>query len=416
MLPSKYDCDLNTAVGTFPSKDEVLDKMDVLCKGKTPKEFHTKLMYDFRKYRDKVIADVIIHYGEPKIDNESDPEKIEEIKREHAIMVELAVKSSNEKLNSLQLILEFFVPKKYVQVPISLDLLEDGYEVNGQRKTTVDAAAGYFVGYKINEEASNKFSPMNIQLEFASTSRIRPHLKISLTKQYENIYRWIMGGMVSIFEQNFIIDWSVKKTGEREFMRVLTGELFKAFEITEDLFNKDLNYVTGKRRLIKYTTTSGSIETGVRIFEKKHISLTMGKTPTFAPINSDAYISIIDETSIFAENSGDDIAIFLPSLKDMIYVHSDGSFTFGVCTGKKGSSSRIYTKYLSDWATTKFQQQFKAATKLSLVGTRFQDLRMEVSGNSKNEINVEFLVICPFFLWDIDAVFLTKVVKVFNHL
>ena len=25
LLPSKYDCDLNTAVGTFPSKDEVLD-------------------------------------------------------------------------------------------------------------------------------------------------------------------------------------------------------------------------------------------------------------------------------------------------------------------------------------------------------------------------------------------------------
>jgi hypothetical protein len=291
--------------------------------------------------------------------------------------------------------LQWFFPKKAVQIPLDVDVLVDGYlNEQGDRKS-IPYITGYFLGYKINEKADNRFSPMNIELEFASTSRVRPHLKITFTKQYENIYRWIMGGRLSPIELAFLEEWNVKSNDEREMMRVLTGELFKAFEITEDLFKKDANYENGRKRLIKYTTASGSIETGVRLFEKRHISLTQGNTPTFAAINSTEFITILDEASNEAQRSGNDKAIFLPSLKDMIYVHSDGSFTFGVCTGlyptKSGHERQKPDKnYLSDWFTNEYIESFKDKTGLTLTFKIF-DLRMESSGNSKWMWHMKFM-------------------------
>lgn len=370
------------------SKEEVQNKIEELCKGKSPIEYHNLLMDDFELYGNKILADVREYYGEPDTSNAKDEEEAKEIIKEHKLKVEIAIESNKEKLGVTQSLLQWFVPKKAVQIPLDVDSLIDGYLTEQKDRKSIPYITGYFVGYKINATADNRYSPMNIELEFASTSRIRPFLRITFTKQYENIYRWMIGGRLSPIELAFLSEWNVKSTDERDIMRILTGELFKAFEITDDLFKKDANYESGRKRLIKYTTASGSIETGVRLFEKKHISLTVGKTPTFAPINSDEFMMVIND----AKSSGDNKVIFLPSLNDMIYVHSDGSFTFGVCTGKHGKRTTPDKKnnYLSDWATTEFAEDFTENTGLKLTAKRF-DLRMEASGNSKWIWNMEFL-------------------------
>jgi hypothetical protein len=136
---------------------------------------------------------------------------------------------------------------------------------------------------------------MNIQIEFATLTKIKPKSKITLTKQYENIISWITSSTLSKNEVDKIDEWIIPKKQDREMMRVLSGELFKGLEMANQLAETNNNY-QGKKRLIKYTTATGGTESSVKLWVNsvELLSKEGNSPPTFIALNKQGTKGIID--------------------------------------------------------------------------------------------------------------------------
>jgi hypothetical protein len=300
------------------TKEEVLDEIAKKLNGKSENEFHSDLLEQFDTYAREGVAALREQLGEADVSQAESEEEAEKIREDHRLKVEGDIDKYKDKLNQIKLHLSYFYPKRIVELPLNMSALRDGdTDENGQRKTLA-STAGYFVGYKFLNKSENRYSPMNIELQFAAPSRDNPKFKITLTKQFEGIYKWIESGFVPDRERQKVNDWMIIEVPDRPKMKILTGELFKGIEMAATLRAKDPNYVGFK--LIKYTTLAGGVESGIEVEEVKHIDEHIQESKSYTPINSQKFFDY------FLKKSGYYVEVLLPNGVDMIkYFYSNSS-------------------------------------------------------------------------------------------
>lgn len=379
-----------TPKGKPYSKEELIERMDFLSNpyGGNYNKFHDNLLEDYDAYSNSILTKLKESYGDADTSMAETEEEIQEIVDDHNEMVERRMANRKQDLDEIRKYLEFFVPNKIVRVPVEVDMLRDGATDDyGNLIQGITPKIGKFVGYKLLKKSDATFTPMNIELEFATTSKVKPHLKITLTPQYRGILEYIMvSRRFDQIELNEVDGWIVKKGGERENMRVLTGEIFKAFELSNDIFRQDPNY-NRRKRLIKYTTSAGTVETGIKLFLNRNVQLTSSDQPIFAPINSDAYKEMV-------YNSSRGLVIWLRNKKDFIYKAGD-VYSLNFCTGKdktqSGGERRTPLKeYISEYATSEVADLINKATGLA---TKFDrnSFTMYVEGSPKRVREMMFM-------------------------
>jgi hypothetical protein len=162
---------------------------------------------------------------------------------------------------------------------------------------------------------------MNIELQFAAPSRDNPKFKITLTNQYENVYRWIESGVVSEDNKNFVRDWVVIESPDRPKIKVLTGELFKGLEMAKTLIATEDNYKNAK--LIKYSTSAGGVESGIRLGEKRHADENTQQGKSYTPINSSVFLKY------FTSGKGYKLYILLQNGRDVLTYTLNNSSSYG---------------------------------------------------------------------------------------
>lgn len=379
-----------TPKGKPYTKEELEDRIIELAKTKDLTKYHNDLLDEFDAYMSAEIDKMVLSLGDADISNATTEEEKVEIIEAHKEMVNNATIEARYKFDSVRRRLIYFKPNKIVQYPLNTDLLYLGaFDQNGNR-IPVSYDGGKFVGFKFLSKSDNKFSKMNIELHFASTSRSKPHLKVTLTKQYEGILDWIMnpsghGGKILTDEQLARVNnWTLASRGERDRMRIFTGELFKSFEMADDIFKVDGNYEK-KKRLIKYTTTAGTVETGIKLWQKRFIPLTEGTTPLFTSVNSTAFKNKINDLS-----SGR--TALLPSMNEFFTKNYNGTMFFCVCTGKTTpKAKRIDKVYLSKISDPTILEELYKEIGVSPFTKEF-NIEMYSSGSAEKFRAIEFKV------------------------
>ena len=368
---------------------EVLKAAEVMLAGTDDFTlFHNNLIDDFDADALRLRNEIITGFGEPDFSNAKTPEEREIVAKEHADKLAEVLEKNDDRAVTTKNHLVTLKPNAAFQIPVDSDQFvhfgQNWVDDNGNRVPNIEYLMGVFVGYKFLSKSGNKWSPMNIELHFATPSRIKPMLKLTLTKQYENLLNWIVTGRVSAREVAMVREWVVIKSGERDKIRVLTGEIFKAFEIAGDLIKDDPNY-KDRKKLMKYSTTSGGVETGIRMWQLKRIALTKSRTPTYAPINSREFIDSVEK------QEGD--TIWLPSGKEFVYKNNKNEYIFGISTGihgrGKAETKKPMKNFVSEYATKEFVD---AVASTIGVGSTFDsiDITMHVLGASKYIIGMKF--------------------------
>lgn len=351
--------------------------------------YHNDLIDQFDADTKRVREEIIVAHGEPDYSNAKTPEEREEVRKEHELRLAEVLEKADDRSTTTRNHLITLKPNAAFQIPMDSDQFvyfdQNWVDEKGERVSGIEYQVGVFVGYKFLAKSGNKWSPMNIELHFATTSRIKPMLKITLTKQYEALLNWIVTGKVSPKEVAIVREWVVIKSGERDRIRVLTGEIFKAFEITKELFASDENYKK-RKKLMKYSTSSGGVETGIRLWQLRRVDLTKGRTPTFAPINSKEYQAVVER------REGD--TIWLPSGKEFAYFYK-GEYKFAICTGIYGRGKAEVKKpnknYLSEYATKEITDAIAMEVGVK-PNIEALDLTMHVLGNKKDVIGMKFFI------------------------
>jgi hypothetical protein len=366
-----------TPKGKPYTKEELMDRMEFLAQKKDYTEFHNELTDEFEDYMALKLKELRESYGQPDTSSVETQEEKDQIIEEHETMVNEAVNKLEQKLNEVKYPLRHFKPNKIVYVPVDTDALSGGaFDEKGDR-ISVMAKVGKFVGYKINHKSDNKWSPMNIELEFATTSNVKPHLRISLTKQYRGILNWIMdikAHEISSLEVAEVNNWVIKKKSDRDKMRVLTGELFRGLEMATKLYGEDINYQR-KSRLIKYSNSAGGVEAGIKMWLQQWKPLNESASPTFTPINSDGYKDML-------KGLRDNLRVWWSSNNEFIV--KDGSrYRIYFCTGKdliKGGSERktAQKEYISDYSDEKKLQLLEKS-----IGVPYKEERISLEMFSK---------------------------------
>ncbi|MEI7960782.1 MAG: strawberry notch C-terminal domain-containing protein [archaeon] len=280
-----------TSKGIPYTKEQLKERMDFLAQKKDYTDFHNELNEEFEEHAKDKMKKLRESFGKPDTSVATTQEEKDQIVEDFETMVKDALLKEQQKDDLVRYPLAYFKPDKILYVPVDTDMLKDGAFDDKKDRKRANPKIGKFVGFKINNKSDNKWSPMNIELEFASTSRLKPHIRISLTKQYRGIIDWIMdvkAHEISLIEVAEVKAWIIKKTSERDKMRVLTGELFRGFEMAQKLWGEDINYER-KKRLIKYSTSAGTVETGIKMWLQQWKPLTEMASPTFTAINSDVY-------------------------------------------------------------------------------------------------------------------------------
>lgn len=375
------------------TKEEVSLAIEKLSGSKYHTEKHNQLKEEFRIHMENKLMEIRNSYGDADLSNAVTEEEIEKAIENHNIKVEAGVRREEDKLLKIEDIFIRFSPSMAVQLPIDTSDLDNGaYEKDSTKRKQLVYVVGKFIGYKFSSKSDNKYSPMNIEMQFAAPSKLRPHLKISLTLQYAQILEWIKTGFVSAIEIERMDEWVVPKSGERDKMRVLTGEIFKAFEITNELFKSNPNFIN-RKKLIKYTTNAGQVETGVKLYQKKWFPLNEGKSPAFAQINNPEFKKdLFDWQKSWKP-------IWLPGFKEYL-INDQGSISFNISTGiypnQRGYDRTKPDKlYKSELATQEFYDKIKEVTG---VECRIQDVRgidMYAGGTQKYFWRIQF---ARFFL------------------
>jgi hypothetical protein len=354
------------------TKEEILEELAKKLGGKTTTEYQADLIQDFNEYALKEVEDLIAYYGEANVENKS-AEEAEKIRQEHKERVDGHVEHMKDKLNSVKFHLEFFVPSKVLELPVDLSELEIGYQdASGLRKMLTNTTYGYFVGYKFLNKSDNKYSPMNIELQFATPSRDNPKFKITLTNQYEGVYRWIEGGYVSKANKDFVTEWKVVESPDRPKIKVLTGELFKGLEMSKTLRSDDANYTNAK--LIKYSTLAGGVESGIRLGEKRHADEHTQDGKSYTPINSDVFLKY------FTNGRHHKLFIKMPNGRDVLQYTSypsgnGGEALYHINTGyvetqRDGWTKKISKDLQSDNCTDAYKSEIQNKFGLVLLETK----------------------------------------------
>ena len=278
--------------GKVFSKEELISTINELTDGKRNDVWHSMVLDEFDSYSEQTIVEIKENYGEPDLTNATTEEQKEKIITQHNEKIAIAVNHANEKLREVRRKLFYFRPERAIAIPKIDEDLQDGWLNDRGERKLIPYYVGIVVGIRFLSKSDNKFTPMNIQLELATMSKIKPKVKLSFTKQYDNMVNWIMETNLSGNEINMVKDWQIPKSQDRDMMRVLSGEIFKGLEMANELFSTDNNY-QGKKRLIKYTTATGGTESSVRLWTNTNKPLSNGKSPSFFNINSQLFMDYL---------------------------------------------------------------------------------------------------------------------------
>jgi hypothetical protein len=325
--------------GKVYTKEELNNAINELLEGKRNDIWHNMILDEFDNYSENTILEIKESYGEPDLSNATTEEQKEKAIAQHNEKISNAVNHANDRLREVRIKLRYFRPDRAIAIPKVQEDLEDGWDSennNGSRKQ-VPYYIGIVVGIKFLSKSGNKFTPMNIQLEMATMSRLKPRVKVSFTKQYDNLLNWIMQTNLSTNELNMAKDWQIPKSQDRDMMRVLSGEIFKGLEMANELFSTDNNYQS-KKKLIKYTTATGGTESAVRLYTNTFKRLDNGKSPSFFNINSPSFIDYLTDLNIYQSRrvNIDNSNQFIESYKDASnIVHVRLYILTGLARGRK---------------------------------------------------------------------------------
>lgn len=277
------------------TKEELNNAVNEYCGGKSIDAWHSDMLDEFDDYSNKSIEDIRASYGEPDLENATTEEQKEAIILAHNEKISLAISHANEKFREVRRYLVYFKPMRPIPIPVDNEMLADSWMDDKANRKFIPYYVGVVVGVKFLSKSENKFTPMNIQLEFATLTKIKPKSKITLTKQYENVILWTTSSTLTKNEVDKVNEWVISKKQDREMMRVLSGELFKGLEMANQLAETNNNY-QGKKRLIKYTTATGGTESSVKLWvdSVQLLSKDGNSPPTFIALNKQGTKGIID--------------------------------------------------------------------------------------------------------------------------
>lgn len=381
-----------TSRGKPYSKEEVMKNVISLAQDENFQESHRKMVDEFDTYVESEIAGIIEDENVKllvKLENAQTQEEKDEITKDHEEALETKKSESKIKFNNIKNILNYFFPTKMVLVPIDVQPISDNCKDENGNYKLIERVAGRFIGYKFLSKTGKKFSPMNVELQFSAPSKRRPHLKLTLTKQFSQVLEWIMNNRVSTTEKTIVETWIINKN-EREKMRVLTGEIFKAFEIANELVRDERNDLQSKKRLIKFSTVAGTIETGIRMWQKGDVykDLTTGKpTPTYITLDNEVVLK-----NFQTMKSGS--VFWLPTYTEY-FEKVNTNLKYRICNGfYMHGGKRIKTpsnKVLSQFMNQSFIEDLKNKTGVSFKSETIEQLIVPIKGGEKNYFNIEFV-------------------------
>jgi len=304
------------------TKEELNNAVNEYCGGKSIDAWHSDMLDEFNAYSDKSIENIKASYGEPDLENATTEEQKEAIILAHNEKISVAVSHANERFREVSRSLVYFKPMRPIPIAVDDEMLADNWRDDRGDRKLIPYYLAVVVGIKFLSKSDNKFTPMNVQLEFATLNKVKPKSKITLTKQYENIISWIMSSQIQPLEAQIVKEWVVPKKQDREMMRVLSGELFKGLEMAKQLSESDNNY-QGTKRLIKYTTATGGTESSVKLWVNsvELLSKEDSTPPIFIPLNKQGTPLVIEFIKAMPR---DDEQIYFGDGNQWLRVHKVG--------------------------------------------------------------------------------------------
>jgi len=375
------------------TKQEVQDKLRELGNGENYKLYYDEIKKEFFDYAELQPQKIIDAHPVPVIEDSATQEERDEILENHRIMLDEILEREELRLNYVRDCFLTFVPNRNFYLVAVVECLED----STIPYTYVPAK---FLGYRIGKHSTNKFTGGNIDLYFAGIKRSMPKLRINLAQNSREYLLWIRQNPVTANKDVDALDqWITDKDNNRVNMRVITGEIFKGFELAYLERENDKNY-KDTPRLIKYTTQSGAIESGIRLQQNTTKLLTEDHAGQMVAISDARFID-------YLKNQGNYV---FPNLNDSIhYSNSNSSFELRINTGQdyrrsEKSKEGFKKSFLSEFATTADTQEIKRIT-----GKSFNaDTRDYYS-----ELTRKYAYNRLFFIWTLNADQLQEALKFF---
>ena len=317
------------------------------------------LLIDFEKYKKEEREELLMSLGTPDTEGKTEAQKAK-ILLDFKEKLDKNILNQEYKFSQVGIRFKKYKIGSYYMIPDDPTTLTWTlpYDSDG-KKIALPKTPAIFMGFKIptKSEIFHRFNPMAVELQFASPRKTIPYLAASCTVSNKNLLDWIEEAIdekrrdelglkedainASSADISDLAKWRVVKSDGRVKMRVLTGELFKALELAKSLIIDKKDQYADKKRLIKYSTTAGTIETGVKMFSKYFSFKTLvdSITPLYVPVNSDEFVKFVkDKHSV----------VWLQGFKDaIIYNQFQDVFTLFICTGKEKKKKGIAPAYVS---------------------------------------------------------------------
>ncbi len=375
-----------TPKGVPYTLEELNEKMNELCGGTDHKKYHNDLLDEFIKYTEDKAKQIVEYFGNPDYSNAHTEEQKAAVKQAHDKKVFDTLMAATGKFDKIKKALIHFYIGKPICLPLDFELLRNGAFDEEGKLLQFPYVLGKFVGYRILSHSGNKFTGMNIELNFASVSKIKPQAKFTLTNQYKGVLDWMMTRQPHPdVELPKISAWIIKKQQERDKMRVLTGEIFKGFDIANGMIANNKNYMA-RKKLIKYSTLLGTIETGIRMYQETYFPITEGIPPLYVAINDARFYEKVKETPKSKQN-------WLPSFTEYFNGGDESGANkvfFNISTGKKEGNKHPTDRFASIYSLPTQLQEL-----VDVVGEQpyeeMKDIIIPVNGNS-DKYKILFLV------------------------
>lgn len=315
------------------------------------------LLAEFAEYKKEELAELMLSLGTPDTEGKT-KEQIAKIMLAFKERKDTAILNQKYKFDQVESRLKQYKIGNYYMIPNDPTTLfyTPPFDKDGKR-IPLEKSPAIFLGFKVptKKEVAHRFNPMAVELQFASPRRVIPYYATTCTIMNKSVLDWIAGaidekerqklGLAEEFVNATSMDisdldsWRVVKSSGRQIMRVLTGEIFKAIELSDSLIVDRKDQYSDRKKLIKYSTTAGTVETGVRMFSKyfSFKPLTDSITPVYVPINSDEFIKFIKTKNV----------VWFQSFKDaVIYNKFNDKYELYICTGKP-KGKKVEKNYVS---------------------------------------------------------------------
>jgi hypothetical protein len=338
------------------TKEQLMNKIVKIAGKENYNERHSELISEFQEYGVQRMQKISDDFGEPDYKDATTEQEKEKIRQKHEAKLEELLTKEKARLDYIQDNLIYFLPNRPYYIPENMEDVSTDWS---DRASTIKRKSGKFLGFKIGTKSDNKFTGMNIEMVFAGLTKLNPYFTLTLTKANENAILWLRTSpIVSAIEAQIINEWVIKDSGERSNMRVLTGEIFQAFNLSDNLIDNDKNYY-GVPKLIKYTNADGTVESGVVLKQLDTKYLPQEKQTSYVPLNSPLVIEGLQQP--FFEGRWK----LMPNLQDrMMFNQTNNFYYISISTGYRYAKKNAVKGLLSKWSNPASLQTIAGITKV----------------------------------------------------